>query len=167
MCDTKFSIYLYSVRFGIRACEGGHVSLGFSMVGVFKHVWYGFFLSACYQHGFILFLYPCFCHFLCFTCKDIRSDWMISLLVACLAILGVNRVLLSESLKLFSLLSRRMLRNLICLFLVLAKRFLLRQALSFLWLSKIQHAGLMHGFQVSLVACLFVIVWLFLYLPLY
>ena len=81
---------------------------------------------------------------------------MISLLVACLAILRVNRVLLSESLKLFSMLSRCMLRNLICLFLVLAKRFLLRQALSFLWLAKIQHAGLMHGFQVSLVACLFV-----------
>ena len=36
MCDTKFSIYLYSVRFGIRA--GGHVSLRFSVVGVFKHV---------------------------------------------------------------------------------------------------------------------------------
>ena len=36
MCDTKFSIYFYSVRFGIRA--GGHVSLRFSAVGVFKHV---------------------------------------------------------------------------------------------------------------------------------
>ena len=36
MCDTKFSIYLYSVRFGIRTCAGGHVSLGFSVVGVFK-----------------------------------------------------------------------------------------------------------------------------------
>ena len=38
MCDTKFSIYLYSVRFGIRTCAGGHVSLGFSVVGVFKRV---------------------------------------------------------------------------------------------------------------------------------
>ena len=28
MCDTKFSIYLYSVRFGIRTCAGGYVSLG-------------------------------------------------------------------------------------------------------------------------------------------
>ena len=36
MCDTKFSIYLYSVRFGIRTCAGGHVSLGFSVVGVFS-----------------------------------------------------------------------------------------------------------------------------------
>ena len=38
MCDTKFSIYLYSVRFGIRACAGGHVSPGFSVVGIFKRV---------------------------------------------------------------------------------------------------------------------------------
>ena len=38
MGDTKFSIYLYSLRFGIRACAGGHVSLGFSVVGVFKSV---------------------------------------------------------------------------------------------------------------------------------
>ena len=36
MCDTKFSIYLYSVRFGIRTCTGGYVSLGISVVGVFK-----------------------------------------------------------------------------------------------------------------------------------
>ena len=44
MCDTKFSIYLYSVRFGIRTCAGGHVSLGFSVVGVFKRVFgMGFF----------------------------------------------------------------------------------------------------------------------------
>ena len=44
MCDTKFSIYLYSVRFGIRTCAGGHVSLGFSVVGVFKRVFgIGFF----------------------------------------------------------------------------------------------------------------------------
>ena len=44
MCDTKFSIYLYSVRFGIRTCAGGHVSLGFSVVGVFKCVFgMGFF----------------------------------------------------------------------------------------------------------------------------
>ena len=44
MCDTKFSIYLYSVRFGIRTCAGGHVSLGFSVVGVFKRVFgVGFF----------------------------------------------------------------------------------------------------------------------------
>ena len=44
MCDTKFSVYLYSVRFGIRACAGGHVSLGFSVVGVFKRVFgIGFF----------------------------------------------------------------------------------------------------------------------------
>ena len=44
MCDTKFSMYLYSVRFGIRACAGGHVSLGFSSVGVFKRVFFmGFF----------------------------------------------------------------------------------------------------------------------------
>ena len=38
MYDTKFSIYLYSVRFGIRTCAGGYVSLGFSVVGVFKRV---------------------------------------------------------------------------------------------------------------------------------
>ena len=38
MCDTKLSIYLYSVGFGIRACAGGHVSLGFSVVGVFERV---------------------------------------------------------------------------------------------------------------------------------
>ena len=38
MCDTKFSIYLYSVRFGIRTCAGGHVFQGFSVVGVFKRV---------------------------------------------------------------------------------------------------------------------------------
>ena len=44
MCDTKFSIYLYSVRFGIRTCAGGHVSLGFPVVGVFKRVFgMGFF----------------------------------------------------------------------------------------------------------------------------
>ena len=44
MCDTKFSIYLNSVRFGICACAGGHVSLGFSLVGVFKRVFsMGFF----------------------------------------------------------------------------------------------------------------------------
>ena len=44
MCDTKLSIYLYSVRFGIRTCAGGHVSLGFSGVGVFKRVFgMGFF----------------------------------------------------------------------------------------------------------------------------
>ena len=44
MCDTKFSIYLYSVRFGIRTCAGGHVSLGFSVVGVFKRMFgMGFF----------------------------------------------------------------------------------------------------------------------------
>ena len=36
--NTKFSIYLYSVRFEIRACAGSHVSLGFSVVGVFKGV---------------------------------------------------------------------------------------------------------------------------------
>ena len=38
MCDTKFSIYLNSVRFGIRACADGHLSLGFSLLGVFKRV---------------------------------------------------------------------------------------------------------------------------------
>ena len=44
MCDTKFSIYLYSVRFGIRTCAGGYVSLGFSVVGVSKRVFgIGFF----------------------------------------------------------------------------------------------------------------------------
>ena len=44
MCDTRFSIYLYSVRFGIRTIAGGHVSLGFSVVGVFKRVFgMGFF----------------------------------------------------------------------------------------------------------------------------
>ena len=44
MCDTKFSIYFYSVRFGIRTCAGGHVFLGFSVVGVFKRVFgMGFF----------------------------------------------------------------------------------------------------------------------------
>ena len=36
MCDTKFSIYLYSVRFGIRTCTGGYISLGISVAGVFK-----------------------------------------------------------------------------------------------------------------------------------
>ena len=36
--------------------------------------------------------------------------------------------------------------------------FLSRQALGFLWLLKIQHAGLTHRFQVSIVACLFLIV---------
>ena len=44
MCDTKFSIYLHSVGFGIRACAGGHMSLGFSLVGVFERVFgIGFF----------------------------------------------------------------------------------------------------------------------------
>ena len=44
MCDTKFCIYLYSVRFGIRTFAGGYVSLGFSVVGVFKRVFgIGFF----------------------------------------------------------------------------------------------------------------------------
>ena len=44
MCDKKFSIYLYSVRFGIRTYAGGHVSLGFSVLGVFKRVFgIGFF----------------------------------------------------------------------------------------------------------------------------
>ena len=38
MCDTKFSIYLYSVRFRIRTRAGGYVSLGFSVVGVFNRV---------------------------------------------------------------------------------------------------------------------------------
>ena len=38
MCDTKLSIYLNSVRFGICTCAGGHVSLRFSVVGVFKRV---------------------------------------------------------------------------------------------------------------------------------
>ena len=58
MCNTKFSIYLYSVHFGIRACAGGHVSLGLSVVGVFKRVFgIGFFLSSCYQRCFILFLF--------------------------------------------------------------------------------------------------------------
>ena len=38
MCDTKVRIYLYSLRFGICACAGGHVSLGFSVVGVFMRV---------------------------------------------------------------------------------------------------------------------------------
>ena len=43
MCDTKFSIYLYSIC-GIRTCAGSHVSIGFSVVGVFKHVFgMGFF----------------------------------------------------------------------------------------------------------------------------
>ena len=50
---------------------------------------------------------------------------MISLLVACLVILRVNRVLLSESFKLFSMLSRRLLHNLIWLFLVLVERLLI------------------------------------------
>ena len=82
--------------------------------------------------------------------------------------LRVNRVLLSESLKLFSMLSRRTLHNLICLSLLLAKYFFIAAspALSFLWLIKIQHAGLTHRFQVSIVSCLFLIVCLFLYLPL-
>ena len=44
MCDTKFSIYLYSVRFGFRTCACGYVSLGFSVLGVFKRVFgIGFF----------------------------------------------------------------------------------------------------------------------------
>ena len=56
MYDTKFSIYLYSARFGIRACACGHVSLGSSVVGVFKPMFgMGFFLSACYQRCFICF----------------------------------------------------------------------------------------------------------------
>ena len=39
MCDTKLSIYLYSVRL-----ESVHVSLGFSVGAVFKHVFgMGFF----------------------------------------------------------------------------------------------------------------------------
>ena len=80
--------------------------------------------------------------------------------------LRVNTVLRSESFKLFSVLSRRMLHNLICLSLLLAKYFLSRQALSFLWLLKIQYAGLTRRFQVSIVSCLFLIVCLFLYLPL-
>ena len=56
MGDTKFSIYLYSVGFGIRACAGRHMSLGFSVVGVFERV-FGivFFLSACYQRCFVCF----------------------------------------------------------------------------------------------------------------
>ena len=47
MCDTRFSIYLYSVRFGIRTCAGGYVSLGFSVVGVFMRVFGIGFLSRC------------------------------------------------------------------------------------------------------------------------
>ena len=44
MCDTKFSIYLYSVHFGVRACAGCYESLGFSVVGIFKRVFgIGFF----------------------------------------------------------------------------------------------------------------------------
>ena len=44
MCVAKFSISFYSVRFGIRTCAGGHVSLGFSVVGAFKRVFgLGFF----------------------------------------------------------------------------------------------------------------------------
>ena len=77
MCVTKLyrSIYLYSVRFGIRTCAGGHVSFGFSVVGVFKRVFgMGFFLSSCYRRCFILFLYSCFRRFLCFTQKDIEPD---------------------------------------------------------------------------------------------
>ena len=77
MCVTKFSIYLYSVRFGIRTCAGGHVSFGFSVVGVtvFKRVFgMGFFLSSCYRRCFILFLCSCFRRFLCFTEKDIEPD---------------------------------------------------------------------------------------------
>ena len=38
--------------------------------------------------------------------------------------------------------------------------------IGFLWLPKIQHAGLTHGFQVSIVAYLFLIVCLFLYVRL-
>ena len=41
MGDTKFSIYLYSVRFGTRACAVGHLSLGFSVVGVYKPLVFG------------------------------------------------------------------------------------------------------------------------------
>ena len=69
MCVTKSSIFLYSVRFGIRTCAGGHVSVGFSVVGVFKRVFgMGFFsLRVTGAVSFFLFLYSCFRRFLCFT----------------------------------------------------------------------------------------------------
>ena len=57
MCDTKFSIYLYSVRFGIRTCAGGHVSHEISGVGIFKRVFGMGFFSACYLRCFILLLF--------------------------------------------------------------------------------------------------------------
>ena len=53
--------------------------------------------------------------------------------MVCLDILRVNRALLSEGLKLFSRISRRILHNLIWLSLVVAKDFLSRQALGFLF----------------------------------
>ena len=66
-----------------------------------------------------------FLSFSLFYLEGYRSDWMISPLVAFLAILIFNRVLLSERFKLFSMLSRRLLHNLIWLFVVLVERFLI------------------------------------------
>ena len=66
MCDTKFSIYLYSVRFGIRACAGGHVSPGFSVVGMVL------FLLACYLRCFIFFSLFMFLSFSLFHLEGCR-----------------------------------------------------------------------------------------------
>ena len=66
MCDTKFSIYLYSVRLESVQCAGSHV-----VPWVFRgrciqaSVWYGFFLSACYQRCSTLFMFLSFSLFHC------------------------------------------------------------------------------------------------------
>ena len=106
MCDTQFRIYLYSVCFGIHTCAGGYVSLGFSVVGVFKRVFgVGFF-------SWRVTSVVSFC-FLIHVSVFFVSVRRISDQIKCLAILRVNRVLLSKSFKLFSMLSRHLLHNLI------------------------------------------------------
>ena len=68
MCDTKFSIYLNSVRFGIRTCAGGHVSLGFSV---------SVFLSVCLVWVFSLGVLPALFHFASLLFRDVarRADF--------------------------------------------------------------------------------------------
>ena len=143
-------------------CRWSRVPWAFRGRCISARAWYGFFPSVCYQRCYILFLYSCFCRFLCFTYKDIRSDWMISQLVACLAILRVNRVPLSESLTLFSMLSRHMLHNLIRLSLVLVKRFFIAVSPQFSLVAQNSACpGLTHRFLDSITACLFVFVFAF------
>ena len=99
------------MRFGIRTCAGGYVSLArdfrgrckFGIVFFSRRV-----TSAVYFVSLFMFL-----SFSLFYLEGYRSDRMISPLVTCLAILRFNRVLLSERFKLFSMLSRRLLHNLI------------------------------------------------------